>query len=67
MRRALLVAAIVLASACTSEQDPGVPATPDDGGPSTTSRVLERCPPGGPDASTPPAGCLDDDGSVVRP
>lgn len=67
MRRALLVAAIVLASACTSEQDPGVPAMPDAGGPSTTSRVLEPCPPGGPDASTLPAGCLDDDGTVVRP
>lgn len=67
MRRALLVAAIVLTGACASEQDPGVPASPDASGPSTTSRVLEPCPPGGPDATTPSAGCLDEDGAVVRP
>jgi hypothetical protein len=60
------VALMVLgAGGCGSEQDPGVPASP--GGPVTTSVTLGDCPPGGPDATTPPAGCLDADGNVVRP
>ena len=61
------MAAVALAvGACSSGQEPElVPST--DGGPSTTSRTLEACPPGGPDATTPPAGCLDEDGKVIRP
>jgi hypothetical protein len=52
--------------ACSSDQDPGVtPSTQP--GPSTTSHVLQPCPDGGPDATTPPAGCLDPEGNVVRP
>jgi hypothetical protein len=65
VRRALLVAALLLA-ACSSGQDPGVPTAPGDSSPATTSRALEACPPGGPDATTPAAGCLDEDGMVVH-
>jgi hypothetical protein len=64
------VAALVLlaAAACASGQDPGVdPGPTGSSGPSTTSRTLAPCPAGGPDATTPPAGCLDADGDVVRP
>lgn len=67
MRRpalALLTAAVLLVG-CSSDQDPGV--EPTSGGPTTTSRTLQPCPPGGPDATTPAAGCLDPDGRVVRP
>lgn len=66
MRRLLLALTVVVgAAACAADQEPEiVPATND--GPSTTSQVLQPCPPGGPDATTPAAGCLDDDGSVVR-
>ena len=63
------VVAVALAgavAACGSDQDPGfTPETPD--GPSTTSHLLESCPPGGPDATTPAAGCLNEDGKVVHP
>lgn len=67
MRRALLGVLLAFGVvACSSGQDPGfAPAT--SAGTATTSRVLEACPPGGPDATTPAAGCLDDDGAVVRP
>ena len=59
---------LVVAAACSAGQDPGVdPSTGTNGGPSTTSQLLQPCPAGGPDATTPPAGCLDDDGNVVRP
>ncbi len=64
-----LVAALILvvAAACSAGQDPGVETGPSAGtGPSTTSRMLAPCPAGGPDASTPPAGCLDPDGNVVH-
>ena len=50
---------------CTAEQDPGVP--PADDGPVETSDTLGACPDGGPDATTPAAGCLDADGMVQRP
>lgn len=62
-----VVAALVLAvsvAACSSGQEPEL--VPSDDGPTTTSRMLEACPPGGPDETTPPAGCLDDDGHVQR-
>lgn len=66
MRRALLVAVVIaLAGACGAEQDPGVPPSAGGGAPSTTSRLLEPCPPGGPDATTPSAGCLGPDGAVI--
>jgi len=59
---------LVVAAACSAGQDPGVQTGPSAGtGPSTTSRMLQPCPKGGPDATTPAAGCLDADGNVVRP
>jgi hypothetical protein len=67
VRRALLALVLALGSVgCASGQDPEiVPA--GDGGPSTTSNVLQPCPAGGPDATTPPAGCVGEDGVVERP
>lgn len=56
--------ALVLLAGCAAEQDPGVP--PADG-PVETSDTLGACPDGGPDATTPAAGCLDPDGRVQRP
>ncbi len=58
-------AAAVLIAGCGAGQDPGVEPVGGDGGARTTSNTLPDCPPGGPDASTP-AGCLDEDGTVVR-
>lgn len=56
---------LALVGACSSQQDPGIaPGTADRT--ETTSRLLEPCPPGGPDETTPAAGCLDADGNVVR-
>jgi hypothetical protein len=64
--RRLAVALLLATTACSSGQDPGL--SPGTGqGPTTTSHTLQRCPPGGPDATTPAAGCLDADGTVVRP
>lgn len=67
--RRWLLAAVALAAAlaaCGQDQAPDViPTDPD--APSTTSRPLEPCPPGGPDETTPAAGCLDEDGTVLRP
>ena len=53
-------------AACGSDQDPGVTPGGSTDGPSTTSHLLQSCPPGGPDASTPDAGCLDAGGQVVH-
>jgi hypothetical protein len=65
-RRLLAVAlAVSIGAACSSGQEPEI-APASDGGPVTTSRALQPCPPGGPDETTPPAGCLDDEGNVVR-
>jgi len=65
-RRAVAVLLVLVAAACSSGQDPGI--SPGTGsGPSTTSRTLQPCPDGGPDSTTPPAGCLDEDGNVLRP
>ena len=66
MRRALLALALLVGAAgCAAGQDPEItPGT--GGGPSTTSRALQPCPAGGPDATTPAAGCLDEDGAVQR-
>ena len=52
--------------ACSSEQDPGLTPAPAEGT-ETTSRPLQPCPEAGPDATTPAAGCLAEDGRVVRP
>lgn len=66
MRRiAALVLVLVVVAGCAEEQDPGF--APSDGQPNTTSNTLGICPPGGPDVTTPPAGCLGPDGSVLRP
>ena len=64
--RPLVVAMLLATAACSSSQDPGIAPEPSDQGPTTTSHMLQPCPPGGPDATTPPAGCLDEDGRVVR-
>ncbi len=64
--RKLAAALLLAAAACSSDQDPGISPSPASG-PSTTSRTLSPCPDGGPDATTPPAGCLDEDGNVVLP
>lgn len=66
-RAAGAVLALALAlGACESEQDPGLDPGAVDG-PAQTSDTLGACPPGGPDATTPDAGCLGPDGSVQRP
>lgn len=66
MRRcAAMVLALVAIAGCEDDQDPGF--EPGGGQPATTSNTLGRCPPGGPDTTTPPAGCLGPDGSVLRP
>ena len=65
-RSTLLAVALISLVACSSDQDPGLtPVTA--GGTATTSRPLQPCPEGGPDATTPAAGCLDAEGRVVRP
>lgn len=67
MRLTLVALALAAgAAACSSGQDPGI-APAGSGGTVTTSRALGPCPPGGPDATTPAAGCLAEDGSVLRP
>ena len=68
MRRAavVLLALAVTLGACESDQDPGLDPGGADG-PAQTSNTLGTCPPGGPDATTPAAGCLGPDGSVLRP
>jgi hypothetical protein len=67
VRRALFALALVVgAAACSAGQDPEI-APSTGGGPVTTSHTLEPCPPGGPDATTPSAGCLDENGAVQRP
>ena len=66
MRRLVLALLVVVGTACSSGQDPGLtPVT--DAGPTTTSQTLPPCPAGGPDTTTPAAGCLDEGGAVVRP
>lgn len=61
-----LLLVLVSVGSCSSGQDPGI--SPDaTSGPTTTSRTLEPCPDGGPDETTSPAGCLDEDGNVLRP
>ncbi|MDE0801880.1 MAG: hypothetical protein OSA99_01025 [Acidimicrobiales bacterium] len=65
--RSAVGAAVVAVSlfGCADSQDPGL--DPGSGEPGTTSNTLGQCPPGGPDATTPPAGCIGDDGQVLRP
>ena len=66
--RAVAAALLLALVACGSAQDPGMTVeTPDGDGPGTTSSPLPACPDGGPDETTPPAGCLGPDGQVLRP
>lgn len=67
LRRGLAVALAAAAVAgCAADQEPEL--VPADGSTTvTTSQALGPCPPGGPDATTPAAGCLDEDGVVQRP
>jgi hypothetical protein len=63
---AAALAAVLLLGACSDEQDPGVPANPSGGGPTTTSHLLSACSTD-PAGTIPPEGCLDEDGKVVAP
>lgn len=61
---ALALVNVLALPACEADQDPGL----DRGtGGRVTSDTLPACPAGGPDATTPAAGCIGDDGSVQRP
>lgn len=62
---AVVLAVALSLGACSDSQDPGV--EPADDAPATTSDTLGRCPADGPDATTPPAGCLGPDGQVLTP
>ena len=64
--RILAAALLVVAAACSSGQDPGISPEPGSG-PSTTSRTLGACPADAPGVTIPPAGCLEDDGTVRYP
>jgi predicted small secreted protein len=64
---AAVVAVALLLAGCETGQDPGLDTGPGADAPATTSDTLPDCPPGGPDATTPDAGCIDGDGAVVRP
>ena len=67
MRRVVLALALLLAvGACSRDQDPGIVPTASTRPGDTTlpPQLLGECPPGGPDATTPPAGCVDEDGVV---
>ena len=61
---ALVLAVAALLGACSDSQDPGL--APQER-PDQTSVTLGPCPDGGPDATTPDAGCLMADGRVERP
>jgi hypothetical protein len=65
-RGGLLALALLSVVGCSSDQDPGLTPVSGDGT-ATSSRPLPPCPEGGPDATTPAAGCLDAEGRVVRP
>ena len=77
MRRLVGAMAVALAglAACSSGQAPDIPGperagttgvtTP--GNPGTSSNYPPRCPEGGPNETTPKAGCLTEDGTLVRP
>ena len=66
VRSAVGAAAIAVALlGCADSQDPGL--DPGAGEPGTTSNTLGQCPAGGPDGTTPPAGCVGEDGQVQRP
>ena len=79
MKRALVaLVALVSLAACSSSQDPGIPGPQRAGTTGTTGDPAEgttpptylyppRCPEGGPNSTTPAAGCLQADGTLVRP
>lgn len=63
----VLVALVAVALAgCTADDPPALDVDSVEV-PDSTSDTLGACPAGGPDATTPPAGCLDADGQVQRP
>lgn len=57
--------ALALLAGCSDGQDPGL--APGGERPESTSNTLGQCPPDGPDATTPAAGCIDAGGQVRRP
>ncbi len=67
VRLAAASALLVALAACSSGQDPGLEESPSGTSERTTPpQLLQPCPPGGPDATTPAAGCVDDEGNVVH-
>lgn len=66
-RLAALALAAGLALAGCESDDPGLDPGIGTGGAGQTSDTLGACPDGGPDATTPAAGCLGPDGRVLRP
>ncbi len=63
--RAIAVAfALATLVACGDSQDPGLGPSGDR--PASTSNTLGQCPDGGPDATTPAAGCIGPEGQVLR-
>ncbi len=65
---ALALAGMVGVGACSRDQDPGiVEDVPTGNGSTEPPQLLEDCPPGGPDATTASAGCVDEDGNVLHP
>lgn len=63
----VLVALVALAlTGCAADDPPALDVDVVEV-PDSTSDTLGSCPAGGPDATTPPAGCLDAGGQVQRP
>ncbi len=60
-----LLALVLSGGACTTDDPPTLDTDPD--APRITSDTLPNCRSGGPGETTPPAGCLDPDGRVIRP
>jgi hypothetical protein len=65
LRAAAALFLLAAVAGCSDGQDPGLQPSGDQ--PATTSNTLGQCPAGGPDATTPPAGCIGTDGQVLRP
>ena len=67
MSRRVAALLVLVAGGLLLGQDPGVDPEHASRARPPPRTTLQPCPDGGPDATTPPAGCLDADGNVVRP